>query len=74
MGGADGGRVQALVGVTVRLAAGELLVVAGDVGTGKTAFLLSLLGELSVVSGSVYVGTRKIAYAGALRWIALTPV
>jgi ABC-type bacteriocin/lantibiotic exporter with double-glycine peptidase domain len=49
-------------------------IIAGDVGSGKSAFLLALLGELSLRSGKVEMLTEsgelpKISYAAQSPWL-----
>lgn len=45
---------------------GELVVIIGSVGSGKSAFLLGLLGELSASTGTVTIG-------GEMRYVAQSP-
>jgi len=47
---------------------GELVVVVGSVGSGKTALLLSILGELPSYSGSVSLG-GTVSYVPQHPWI-----
>lgn len=44
-----------LKGLNINFRVGELNVVAGPTGSGKTALLLGLLGELDLLDGKVYV-------------------
>lgn len=46
----------------------ELLIVAGRVGSGKTSFLMSLLGELPLAAGSLELNGR-ISFAPQEAWI-----
>ena len=48
---------------------GELLVVVGAVGCGKSSMLLAALGELPAQSGSVRVGVEGIAYCAQTPFI-----
>ncbi|XP_023215356.1 ABC transporter C family member 10-like [Centruroides sculpturatus] len=47
---------------------GELLLVVGHVGSGKTSLLMSLLGEIPITSGEVSV-KGKISYASQEAWV-----
>ncbi|GAA5842760.1 hypothetical protein JCM9279_003979 [Rhodotorula babjevae] len=56
---------------------GQTTLVAGDVGSGKSALLLALLGELHVVQGNVEVlarGRVKMSYAAQSPWLQDTSV
>ncbi|GBM47536.1 Multidrug resistance-associated protein 4, partial [Araneus ventricosus] len=54
--------------VTLTVKPGELLAVVGPVGCGKTSLLMSILGELPIVSGEVKV-RGKVAYASQEPWV-----
>ncbi|XP_067128893.1 ATP-binding cassette sub-family C member 4-like [Centruroides vittatus] len=54
--------------ITINVQPGELLTVIGPVGSGKTSFLMSVMGEIPVTSGKVKV-KGKIAYASQEAWI-----
>lgn len=50
--------------ITALLGPDELVMVIGKVGSGKSTFLLSLLGETNVTAGLIHLGENsKIAYA-----------
>ncbi|GJN94069.1 hypothetical protein Rhopal_007133-T1 [Rhodotorula paludigena] len=58
---------------------GKTTLVAGDVGSGKSALLLALLGELHVSSGGVEIRTEggeksKMSYAAQSPWLQDTSV
>lgn len=58
----------------VKIPKNSITIVAGDVGSGKSAFLLALLGELHVRSGKVDIlsedGERiKTSYAAQSPWL-----
>ncbi|XP_023233967.1 multidrug resistance-associated protein 4-like [Centruroides sculpturatus] len=57
-----------LDGISLQVQPGELLTVIGPVGSGKTSLLMSLLGEIPVISGKISV-KGKIAYASQEAWI-----
>lgn len=64
---------QVLSNVTLSAANGELVCITGRVGSGKTAILKSLCGELHVLSGSVEVSGR-LAYCSQQPWLQNTTV
>jgi len=53
----------ALTDVTLQVRQGELLGVVGGTGAGKSALLLAMLRELTLVSGSARVAQCEVAYA-----------
>lgn len=55
--------------VSLRIATGSVAMVYGAVGTGKSAFLKSILGELPIDTGVIDVTSRHIAYADQTPWI-----
>lgn len=69
----EGGR--AVSELSLQVHRGELLVVSGPVGCGKSAFLQALLGELDIRSGSCNLGgapgsgKATVAYAPQRSWI-----
>lgn len=58
----------ALEDVTLRIDPGQLIIVAGTVGQGKTALLQAILGELSLDSGQVEM-SGSVAYCSQQAWI-----
>ncbi|KAF5275656.1 hypothetical protein FQA39_LY06768 [Lamprigera yunnana] len=58
----------ALNGVNVTLNRGELLGVIGSVGSGKSSFLQTILGELDIVEGSMELN-GSISYASQEPWV-----
>ncbi|CAG2163513.1 unnamed protein product [Oppiella nova] len=56
-----------LKNITCSVNPGELLAVIGPVGSGKSSFLMSLMNEIEVTSGSVEVN-GSIAYASQESW------
>ena len=59
----------ALEDVSVDLKVGELICVVGSVGSGKSALLSSIVGELSVSKGSIFRSYDSLAYASQDPWI-----
>src|ERR1700733_4644211 len=71
------GDIQALFGVSMRVAAGEAVAVIGANGAGKSALLKSIAGLLrarpkAIVFDSAPIGGMP-AYAVAARGVALVP-
>ncbi len=66
-----GATVAALRGLSLRVPAGERLVVHGPNGSGKTTLLRVLIGEVAPSSGSVWVAGVELAGAGPARVAAL---
>ncbi|XP_023210595.1 multidrug resistance-associated protein 4-like, partial [Centruroides sculpturatus] len=54
--------------ISLNMQPGELLLVVGHVGSGKTSLLMSLLGEIPITSGEVSV-KGKISYASQEAWV-----
>ncbi|XP_067131389.1 ATP-binding cassette sub-family C member 4-like [Centruroides vittatus] len=54
--------------ITLSVQPGELLAVIGSVGSGKTSLLMSILGEIPIISGKVSV-KGKISYSSQEAWI-----
>ncbi|KAK6815737.1 P-loop containing nucleoside triphosphate hydrolase protein [Apiospora arundinis] len=48
---------------------GQLVVVAGPVASGKSTLLRGILGEVSIVSGSVTVSRSKLAWCEQAPWL-----
>ncbi|GFN81872.1 multidrug resistance-associated protein 4 [Plakobranchus ocellatus] len=57
-----------LENITVSVKPGELVAVIGPVGSGKSSLLLSILGELPLLSGTVKA-QGKIAYVSQHPWV-----
>lgn len=48
---------------------GELVIVAGPVGSGKTSLMMAILGELPLLTGSVKIN-GNLAYASQVSCLA----
>ncbi|GFN81901.1 ATP-binding cassette subfamily c member 4, partial [Plakobranchus ocellatus] len=57
-----------LENITIRVKPGELVAIIGHVGSGKSSLLLSILGELPLLSGTVKAH-GKIAYVSQHPWV-----
>lgn len=55
--------------VTLRIPTGSIVMVHGGLGTGKSAFLNAILGELPIDTGTINIATRHIAYAAQTPWV-----
>lgn len=55
--------------VTLRIPTGSIVIIRGGLGTGKSAFLSAILGELPIDTGTIDIATRHIAYAAQSPWI-----
>lgn len=60
--------ITALRNVTYEVKAGELMMIVGRVGSGKSSVLMSILGELPLVSGQITT-QGLISYAAQEAWI-----
>jgi ABC-type multidrug transport system fused ATPase/permease subunit len=74
-----------LKNVNVKFAIGKLNLIIGPTGSGKTSLLLSLLGELTQIGGTIYISersnrgpiqpdpeaepTRSVAYCAQQPWL-----
>eukprot|EP00977_Amphora_coffeiformis_P028944 scaffold37996_cov191-Amphora_coffeaeformis.AAC.2 len=61
--------VLALNSVSFEMKKGEMLAVIGSVGSGKSALLQAIVGELSVAAGSIERGYRSMSYAAQDAWV-----
>ncbi|PYI07763.1 putative ATP-binding cassette transporter [Aspergillus sclerotiicarbonarius CBS 121057] len=55
--------------VCLNLKKGEIVVCAGAVGSGKTTLAMNLLGEAHLISGSIRLASKKIAYCAQAAWL-----
>lgn len=60
--------ISALRNLTYQVKAGELLVIVGRVGSGKSSVLMSILGELPLAAGRMQIRGR-LSYASQEAWI-----
>ncbi|KAJ6617219.1 P-loop containing nucleoside triphosphate hydrolase protein [Mycena sp. CBHHK59/15] len=62
-------KVHVLQDITLALAPGALHVVVGSVASGKSSLLMSILGETTLLAGTLTVKARKIALASQTPFI-----
>ena len=83
---ANGQRAFRMIDMDVRFLVGRLNIIAGPTGSGKTSLLMALLGEMTLVQGSVYLPggrsreelrtdpetglSESIAYCAQQAWLA----
>lgn len=60
--------------INLQVPLGRLLVITGEVGSGKSSLLKAMLGELSISSGKVDIRTKTIAYCGQTPWLNNTTI
>ena len=58
-----------LIDFNLKIRKGQLVAVVGPVGSGKSSFIYSLLGDMQLLSGSVSISTSNIAYHAQQPWI-----
>lgn len=66
--GANQTAITALRNITYQVRAGELMIIVGRVGSGKSSMLMSILGELPLASGKMSIRGR-ISYSAQEPWI-----
>ena len=83
---ADGHTAFRMIDMDIRFMVGRLNIIVGPTGSGKTSLLMALLGEMTLVQGSVYLPggqsretlredpdthlTESIAYCAQQAWLA----
>ncbi|KAL9128737.1 MAG: hypothetical protein Q9217_002644 [Psora testacea] len=83
--GADGQTAFRMIGMNIRFIVGRLNIVVGPTGSGKTSLLMALLGEMTLLQGSVYLPcgrsreelvpdpetglTESVAYCAQQAWL-----
>ncbi|KUJ09683.1 uncharacterized protein LY89DRAFT_761311 [Mollisia scopiformis] len=61
--------VPVLYDVNIRFARGEITMITGPIGSGKTAVLKTLLGEFEPSEGRISIRTKNIAYCSQAPWL-----
>ena len=66
--GYDKNKKPVLSNIDAVIPKGKLTLVAGPVGSGKSTFLKAILGEVSIMEGSVHVSNTDIAFCDQTPW------
>uniref|UniRef100_A0A673ICG9 ATP-binding cassette sub-family C member 9-like n=1 Tax=Sinocyclocheilus rhinocerous TaxID=307959 RepID=A0A673ICG9_9TELE len=76
-----GSNLSTLTDINIRIPTGQLTMIVGQVGCGKSSLLLAMLGEMQTISGKVYWSTSlrtlsadvknrySVAYAAQKSWL-----
>lgn len=67
--GKDGGSDAVLSSINFSVAKSSLALLVGPVGSGKSIFLKTLLGETILASGTIQINVGSVAYCGQSPWI-----
>ena len=59
---------ETLKNISLNVRGGQLVVITGPVGSGKSSLLMAILGELPIVSGQMS-SSNKIAYVSQTPWV-----
>ncbi|XP_040004068.1 ATP-binding cassette sub-family C member 9 isoform X1 [Xiphias gladius] len=67
-----GSNLSTLSDINIRIPTGELTMIVGQVGCGKSSLLLAMLGEMQTIDGRVYWSNKNrhsVAYAAQKSWL-----
>ncbi|KAJ5869650.1 hypothetical protein N7455_004591 [Penicillium solitum] len=64
----------ALTDVSFKVTSGSLVIVISPFGSGKTTLLKTILGELSCLSGTVSISSRKVSHCSQNPWLLNTTI
>ncbi|KAK4233232.1 P-loop containing nucleoside triphosphate hydrolase protein [Achaetomium macrosporum] len=64
-----GERHSILEGVSIGVRYGSVVIVSGPVGSGKSALLRVMLGEIRPTQGSIQLASRRLAYCAQKPWL-----
>nr|AAI63584.1 Abcc9 protein [Danio rerio] len=67
-----GSNLSTLSDINIRIPTGQLTMIVGQVGCGKSSLLLAMLGEMQTISGKVYWSNKNrysVAYATQKSWL-----
>ena len=67
----DNGKIIALNNLNIEFKQGTITMIIGETGSGKSALLYGLLGNLNKINGSIYYNNKdiKIGYSSQTAWI-----
>lgn len=67
-----GSNLSTLSDINIRIPTGQLTMIVGQVGCGKSSLLLAMLGEMQTINGKVYWSNKNrysVAYAAQKSWL-----
>uniref|UniRef100_A0A3B4V1Y9 ATP-binding cassette, sub-family C (CFTR/MRP), member 9 n=1 Tax=Seriola dumerili TaxID=41447 RepID=A0A3B4V1Y9_SERDU len=64
-----GSNLSTLSDINIRIPTGQLTMIVGQVGCGKSSLLLAMLGEMQTIDGRVYWSKYSVAYATQKSWL-----
>ncbi|XP_056131630.1 ATP-binding cassette sub-family C member 9 [Lampris incognitus] len=67
-----GSNLSTLTDINIRIPTGQLTMIVGQVGCGKSSLLLAMLGEMQTINGKVYWSNKNrysVAYATQKSWL-----
>ncbi|XP_066561418.1 ATP-binding cassette sub-family C member 9 isoform X3 [Amia ocellicauda] len=67
-----GSNLSTLSDVNIRIPTGQLIMIVGQVGCGKSSLLLAMLGEMQTIKGKVFWSNKNrnsVAYAAQKSWL-----
>ncbi|XP_068162592.1 ATP-binding cassette sub-family C member 9 [Antennarius striatus] len=67
-----GSNLSTLSDINIRIPTGQLTMIVGQVGCGKSSLLLAMLGEMQTIEGRVYWSNKNrnsVAYAAQKSWL-----
>ncbi|XP_051544327.1 ATP-binding cassette sub-family C member 9-like isoform X3 [Myxocyprinus asiaticus] len=67
-----GSNLSTLSDINIRIPTGQLTMIVGQVGCGKSSLLLAMLGEMQTISGKVFWSNKNrysVAYAAQKSWL-----
>ncbi|XP_040885934.1 ATP-binding cassette sub-family C member 9 isoform X2 [Toxotes jaculatrix] len=67
-----GSNLSTLSDINIRIPTGQLTMIVGQVGCGKSSLLLAMLGEMQAIDGRVYWSNKNrysVAYAAQKSWL-----
>ncbi|XP_048874207.1 ATP-binding cassette sub-family C member 9 isoform X1 [Brienomyrus brachyistius] len=71
-----GGNLSTLSDINIRIPTGQLTMIVGQVGCGKSSLLLAMLGEMQTVRGEVYWSKQpecEMVHEGTISWSDVDP-
>lgn len=66
--GYDSAKEPNLKGINIEVPMGRFTMLVGPVGSGKSTLLKALLGEVSIITGSIHLSSPEVAYCDQTPW------